>query len=68
MIFYSNGDNLENRMQGEKRPHREGQTRPVTCVDFTTEGTLEPKKVRALRSKIDIAAQINGDNWREWVV
>jgi hypothetical protein len=37
-------------------------------VDFITRGTVEERIVRNLRGKIDMAASITGDDWREWVV
>lgn len=68
MVYYSNTDNLEHRDQSEERGSDMNKTQRVTVVDFITRGTVEEKIVRNLRGKIDMAASITGDDWREWVV
>jgi hypothetical protein len=40
----------------------------VTYVDLIAPGTVDEKIVRALRKKIDLAAAITGDGWREWLI
>jgi hypothetical protein len=67
-VFYNNSDSLEHRLQGEKRPHREGQRFPVTYVDLCVPKSIDYKKIKALRAKLDIATLINGDNYREWLI
>ncbi len=68
IIYYSNTDNLEHRDQSEERASGIGKTDRITVVDFITRGTVEEKIVQALRNKIDLAATITGDNFREWVI
>ena len=68
VVYFSNTWDLELRAQSEDRAHRIGQTSSVTYVDLISPGTIDEKIVRALREKIDLATQIMGDRWREWVV
>jgi SNF2 family DNA or RNA helicase len=68
MIFYSNTDNLEYRDQAEERASAVGKQAKVTIVDMRARGTVEDKIIMSLRKKIDIASQITGDAWREWVI
>ena len=67
VIYYSNGYDLEKRLQSEDRAHRIGQKKSVTYVDFITEKTVDEKIVKALRKKINIASQILGDSLKEWI-
>lgn len=68
LVYYSNTDNLEHRDQSEERGSAVAKERAVTVVDSITKGTVEPKIVQNLRSKIDLAAVISGDKWREWLI
>lgn len=68
IVYYSNTDNLEHRDQSEERASGVGKKDRVTVVDFITRGTVEEKIVKALREKIDLAATITGDEFREWIV
>lgn len=68
VVYYSNSFDLEKRVQSEDRSHRGGQTRRVTYVDLCVPGTVDEKTIKALRAKIDMAAAITGDNYREWVI
>jgi SNF2 family DNA or RNA helicase len=68
IVYYSNTDNLEHRDQSEERASGVGKSERVTVVDFITKGTVEEKIVHALRNKIDLAATITGDDFRQWVV
>ena len=68
MIYFANDYNLELRMNSEKRFHRDGQTKSCTIVDFVTRGTNEMKPVQALRDKLDMAGQIMGDSYKEWLI
>lgn len=65
--YYSNSFKLIDRLQSEDRPHRIGQTNQVLYTDWIAEGTIDEKIVAALRSKFNIAAQITGDRFREWL-
>lgn len=68
VIYYGNTPDLEQRSQSEDRPHRIGQTKPVTYLDFIARGTVEEKLLHALRKKINMATTITGENYREWLI
>ena len=67
VIYYSNGYDLEKRLQSEDRAHRIGQKKSVTYVDFIAQKTVDEKIVKALRKKIDIASEILGEELRDWI-
>jgi SNF2 family DNA or RNA helicase len=67
VIYYSNGYDLEKRLQSEDRAHRIGQKKSVTYIDLIAEKTVDEKIVKALRKKIDIASQIMGEELKEWI-
>jgi len=67
VIYYSNGYDLEKRLQSEDRAHRIGQHKPVTYVDIMAEKTVDEKIVKALRDKINIASQILGEELKSWI-
>jgi SNF2 family DNA or RNA helicase len=67
VVYYSNGYDLEKRLQSEDRAHRIGQTKSVTYVDFIAPKTVDEKIVKALRKKMNIANEIMDENWREWI-
>jgi SNF2 family DNA or RNA helicase len=67
VIYYSNGYDLEKRLQSEDRAHRIGQKKSVTYVDLIAENTVDEKIVKALRKKIDIASEILGEDIKEWI-
>ena len=67
VIYYSNGYDLEKRMQSEDRAHRIGQTKAVTYVDIITEGTVDNKIVQSLRKKVNIATEIMGEELKDWI-
>jgi len=67
VVYYSNGYDLEKRLQSEDRAHRIGQKKSVTYVDFIAPKTVDEKIVKALRSKMNIANQIMDEDWREWI-
>ena len=58
VIYFSNGYDLEKRLQSEDRAHRIGQKKNVTYVDIIAEDTVDEKIVKALRDKINIASQV----------
>ena len=58
MIYYSNGYDLEKRMQSEARIDRIGQKKPMTYIDIICEKTVDEKIVKALRRKVNIASQV----------
>lgn len=68
VVYYSNSYDLELRMQSEDRAHRAGLVHSVDYTDLCVPGTIDEKIIFALRNKIDMAASITGDNWKEWVI
>ena len=67
VIYYSNGYDLEKRLQSEDRAHRIGQKKNVTYVDIICEDTIDEKIVKALRDKINIASQVLGEDLKSWI-
>jgi len=67
VVYYSNGYDLEKRLQSEDRAHRIGQKKSVTYVDIIADKTVDQKIVKALRDKISIASQILGEEIRSWI-
>jgi len=67
VIYYSNGYDLEKRLQSEDRAHRIGQKKSVTYVDLIAEKTVDEKIVKALRKKINIASEVLGEELRDWI-
>tara|TARA_A100001201_G_scaffold68191_1_gene63159 strand:+ start:504 stop:1943 length:1440 start_codon:yes stop_codon:yes gene_type:complete len=67
VIYYSNSYNLEHRLQSEDRCHRIGQKKNVHYIDITTLGTVDNKIIKSLKAKKDIARQVMGDQWKEWL-
>ena len=67
VIYYSNGYDLEKRLQSEDRAHRIGQHKPVTYVDILAEETVDEKIVKALRKKVNIAAEVLGEELKAWI-
>ena len=51
VIYYSNGYDLEKRLQSEDRAHRIGQKKSVTYVDINAQDTVDEKIVKSLRKK-----------------
>ena len=68
VVYYSNSFDLEVRLQSEDRAHRIGQTKSVTYVDLMVPGTVDEKIVKALRSKIDIANEVLGEEIKDWLI
>ena len=67
MIYYSNGYDLEKRMQSEARIDRIGQIMPMTYIDIMCEKTVDEKIVKALRKKVNIATQVMGEQLKAWI-
>jgi SNF2 family DNA or RNA helicase len=67
VIYYSNGYDLEKRLQSEDRAHRIGQKKNVTYVDLICEDTIDEKIVKALRDKINIASEVLGEELKAWI-
>ena len=67
VVYYSNGYDLEKRLQSEDRAHRIGQKKSVTYIDFIAPKTVDEKIVKALRKKMNIANTIMDEDWRQWI-
>jgi len=67
VIYYSNGYDLEKRLQSEDRAHRIGQKKNVTYIDIIAEETVDEKIVKSLRDKINIASEVLGEELRDWI-
>ena len=67
VIYYSNGYDLEKRLQSEDRAHRIGQKRSVTYVDLMCDSTVDEKIVKSLRKKINIASEVLGEELKSWI-
>jgi SNF2 family DNA or RNA helicase len=67
MIYYSNGYDLEVRLQSEARIDRLGQTHKMTYIDLVAPKTVDEKIVDALIQKMDIANQVMGEKAKEWL-
>jgi len=67
MIYYSNGYDLEKRMQSEARIDRIGQEKPMTYIDLIAEDTIDTKIVTSLRNKVNIASEIMGEDLKAWI-
>lgn len=68
VVYATNSDNLEHRLQSEDRSHRKGQTQRVTYVDLRIPGTVEDKIIRSLRNKMDLSSALSGEELRSWLV
>jgi len=68
VIYYSNSYDLEIRLQSEDRAHRIGQTNKVTYIDLCAAKTIDEKIIKSLRAKINIATQILGEGYKNWLV
>ena len=67
VVYFSNGYDLEKRLQSEDRAHRIGQKKTVTYVDLICEDTVDEKIVKALRDKINIASEVMGEELKDWI-
>ena len=67
MIYFSNGYDLEKRQQSEARIDRIGQTKKMTYIDIISQDTIDERIVKALRSKINIANTIMGEDLKDWI-
>ena len=67
VIYFSNSYDLEKRLQSEDRAHRIGQTGSVTYVDLVAEKTIDERIIKSLKSKINIANEIMGEDIKDWI-
>jgi SNF2-related domain len=66
-IYYSNSFNLQQRLQSEDRCHRIGQKWPVQYIDIVASDTIDDQITANLKNKFDVAAQVTGDKFRQWL-
>ena len=67
MIYYSNGYDLEKRLQSEARIDRIGQEKPMTYIDLVAGDTIDTKVQKALRDKMNIASEVMGEELKAWI-
>ena len=67
MIYYSNGYDLEKRLQSEARIDRIGQEKPMTYIDLVAGDTIDIKVQKALRDKMNIASEVMGEELKSWI-
>jgi SNF2 family DNA or RNA helicase len=67
-LYYANSTRRVHREQSEGRPHRIGQTEPVTYVDFIANGSQDEKQIETFRKQMDMAAVIQGSELPKWLV
>ena len=58
---------MEKRIQSEDRAHRIGQKNAVLYIDMVAKGTVDDKIIQALRNKVNIANEINGEDLANWI-
>lgn len=66
-LYYNRDFSLVNNLQSEDRNHRIGQDTNVTYIDFVMKDTIDEAIINNLRSKNDMATNMNSDNVRNWV-
>ena len=67
VIYFSNSYDLQIRVQSEDRAHRIGQKKSVTYIDLVSPKTIDEKIISALKDKSNIASQVLGEEFREWL-
>ncbi len=58
VVYFSNGQRLEQRVQSEDRAHRKGQTGSVTIIDLVAEGTVDVSVLANHAEKIELAMYV----------
>jgi SNF2 family DNA or RNA helicase len=67
-VYHSNTHNLEHRSQSEERVKGIGKESRALYVDLVAPDTVDEKILLSLKNKINLAAVLTGDAWRQWVV
>lgn len=67
VVYYSNGYNLEHRLQSEDRCHRIGQTQSVTYIDLVSPDTVDERIIDVLRTKKNLAQEVLGSPLSAWI-
>ena len=65
--YYNNTFNLTQRLQSEDRNHRIGTDTSVKYTDLIARGTIDARIVKNLRSKLEVADIIAGDDHKDWI-
>jgi hypothetical protein len=68
VVYYSSTNNLEHRDQSQERAKDMTKKDCTAYMDLIVPGTVEEVNIKALRKKIDLAAVITGDNYRQWLI
>ena len=68
VVYYSSTNNLEHRDQSQERAKDMTKIDNTAYVDLIVPKTVDEKFIAALRKKIDLASQITGDDYREWLI
>lgn len=58
VVYLSNGQRLEQRVQSEDRAHRKGQTGSVAIIDLVAEGTVDVSVLANHAEKIELAMYV----------
>lgn len=58
VVYFSNNQRLEYRVQSEDRAHRKGQTGSVTIIDLIAKGTVDLSVLKLHAEKIDLARYV----------
>lgn len=66
-MFYSTGSSGEEHHQARHRTDRMGQTQRVQNVYFAARDTVSVKIVQAIRDKRDVAEELLGGGWRDYL-
>lgn len=67
VIYWNNSYSLILRLQSEDRAHRIGQMGTVTYTDLEASDTVDGDIIEALIKKINLAAEITGDDLVNWL-
>lgn len=67
VLYYSYDDDLDSHSQSQERTHRIGQKRAVSYTYVMARGTVDEKIAKANREKRQLAAEILGDKFKEWI-
>jgi hypothetical protein len=58
VVYFSNGQRLEQRVQSEDRAHRKGQTGSVTIIDLVADKTVDVSVLANHTEKIELALYV----------
>lgn len=67
-IYFSNTADYEHRSQSEERTQAVDKSVSVGYVDLRIQGTVDTRWINTIRKKMDLAAAIVGDEWKQWLV